>query len=687
MTWRGGYSSEGGLRLTGGASGELGGNAILHAGNYTSYAPAILYSRFAGDLNTLGVSNATSGIYNIGAGYTNGPGNTSLYGTLQAYWNGDIAVQFWHSYNGDSYWRKSVGGTFSGAAWRTNLDSVNYSSYSPTLTGAGASGTWGINVTGSAGSVAWSGVTGKPAQIIAANGGMSGSINWDSYTTAGVYSVGNTTWTGVANAPASSYTYGSVLVTSDNGNVVSQIYMPHQAGLAFRSKWNATDWQGWRYVLDSSNYSAYALPLSGGTINGQLTIVPTLAWNASTPALNIGGTGDARLQVRHIWGKASNTAGVDHLWLNYQNTSNHVQIGDTGGGNNLYVAGNIFTNGYFGGNQVLNASNYSSYAVPLSGGTMSGRLTISPGWTTSGRNYSNEWIELGNYSGLYSPNNSAHFYPNNGTYGGWRSAGSRNGWHGIEFDSSNGNTVLMIGSDGNTSGFHNNNYGWQFRWASGELHCYKNTYGGGTDAIVLDAANYSSYALPRSGGTLTGDVNTTANFSISGRSIRPFENNSYIEFYVGGDANTYYPVRFDVYAWYHFARWSISRSYGDTAPWDPIGTGAHRGGLTFTWEWSGDGAWGGNDKAMRVVQFSEQYTTMVGGMALSVNGIIVWLRGGNAYYRFHGPGGILNGATPYYSTYTAGNGATYSPRSYDANTVSSEVNSRFPSGERRAVRV
>ena len=45
------------------------------------------------------------------------------------------------------------------------LNSANYNSYSPTLTGTGASGTWGISVTGSAGSVVWSGVTGKPTTL------------------------------------------------------------------------------------------------------------------------------------------------------------------------------------------------------------------------------------------------------------------------------------------------------------------------------------------------------------------------------------------------------------------------------------------------------------------------------------------------------------------------------------------
>ncbi len=45
------------------------------------------------------------------------------------------------------------------------LHAGNYNSYSPTLTGTGASGSWGISVTGSAGSVAWSGVTSKPTTL------------------------------------------------------------------------------------------------------------------------------------------------------------------------------------------------------------------------------------------------------------------------------------------------------------------------------------------------------------------------------------------------------------------------------------------------------------------------------------------------------------------------------------------
>lgn len=45
-------------------------------------------------------------------------------------------------------WRNMTGGTW--GDWQTFLDENNYNSYSPTLTGTGASGTWGIDISGNA---------------------------------------------------------------------------------------------------------------------------------------------------------------------------------------------------------------------------------------------------------------------------------------------------------------------------------------------------------------------------------------------------------------------------------------------------------------------------------------------------------------------------------------------------------
>ena len=46
--------------------------------------------------------------------------------------------------------KQAAGVTMSEVAWKTLLSSSNYNSYSPTLTGVGASGTWGISVSGNA---------------------------------------------------------------------------------------------------------------------------------------------------------------------------------------------------------------------------------------------------------------------------------------------------------------------------------------------------------------------------------------------------------------------------------------------------------------------------------------------------------------------------------------------------------
>ncbi|WP_224055218.1 hypothetical protein [Vibrio penaeicida] len=103
------------------------------------------------------------------------------------------------------------------------------------------------------------------------------------------------------------------------------------------------------------------------------------------------------------------------------------------------------------------------------------------------------------------------------------------------------------------------------------------------------------------------------------------------QFTVGGDANTYYPVRIDGPSNFDFADIGISRHYNWPAP-NSWNTSTHKGGLTLNFRWSGDGNWGGNDKTIRIVQFAESYTSMVGGIQLSTGGVIVWLRGGGARY-------------------------------------------------------
>jgi hypothetical protein len=94
---------------------------------------------------------------------------------------------------------------------------------------------------------------------------------------------------------------------------------------------------------------------------------------------------------------------------------------------------------------------------------------LNAGRRFAGRTYIHEWIEFVNFTGLYSPNNGAHFHPNDLSYGSWRSRGSRNGWAGIEFDASQ-NISLMINTAGTVQGFHNNAVGWRLYIENGTGH-------------------------------------------------------------------------------------------------------------------------------------------------------------------------------------------------------------------------
>lgn len=59
------------------------------------------------------------------------------------------------------------------------LNASNYNTYAPTLTGTGASGTWGISITGTAGGVDWANVSNKPDPVVTVTltGDVTGTAN------------------------------------------------------------------------------------------------------------------------------------------------------------------------------------------------------------------------------------------------------------------------------------------------------------------------------------------------------------------------------------------------------------------------------------------------------------------------------------------------------------------------------
>ena len=129
-------------------NGKTEGNLNVNSAVSASQIDGVDFHNGNGTLNGIaGPNNLT----NNGITYVNG---VSLFSqTDGALYSQAYSVDWVHQIYGDyRSGQIAVRGKNSGTwqAWRTILDSTNYTSYSPSLTGSGASGTWGISVTGTA---------------------------------------------------------------------------------------------------------------------------------------------------------------------------------------------------------------------------------------------------------------------------------------------------------------------------------------------------------------------------------------------------------------------------------------------------------------------------------------------------------------------------------------------------------
>lgn len=128
----------------------------------TSFTPSShTHSSLANDTTT------TFGSYNMQykqlSGDFDGNSGWSHYlvfnhGQGDTYYHYNVAFPFW----GPPKYKRQTGDASKVTSWYTILSTENYTDYTVKKDGTGATGTWGINITGSAGSVAWGNVTGKP---------------------------------------------------------------------------------------------------------------------------------------------------------------------------------------------------------------------------------------------------------------------------------------------------------------------------------------------------------------------------------------------------------------------------------------------------------------------------------------------------------------------------------------------
>lgn len=176
------------------------------------------------------------------------------------------------------------------SAWTRVLTHRNYTNYTVTKTGGGASGTWRISITGSA---PWANITGKPTLLTLA--GITSLTNKDlNYAR---YNFGTTNKgddSTQLNVPANYGLYLSLAYSDKNqGGQIFFNTVPGTTGtLYFRTR-NAGDgntvntWKSWKTVLDSTNYTAYFNPANYVTALGTSGNYVTWTKNGATNNLTV----------------------------------------------------------------------------------------------------------------------------------------------------------------------------------------------------------------------------------------------------------------------------------------------------------------------------------------------------------------------------------------------------------------
>ena len=395
---------------------EIRGNSYGDAVPYDIQYQGYIYSDTI--INHGGYSNGTniSGLVAI-----NYNGNLCFWFPRQSYWNG-FYVRVYVPYA--TYPRNRVSSVSNSAQpttakqvalsanIRQSLHSGNYTSYSPSLTGSGASGTWSINITGSAGSAS------------------------NSTTVGGL-------------APAKFF--------NNMGN-------------------NHSTYQDFNNVPD---FGAYYVQQGGNSPTG----VGSHQWYGFTLGL-----------------------GNDYAYSSYasqlywprraQNSDTYIYVRDREGGG--WSSWSKIKAGY-----ADNSGQLNGYSSAENGASVVLRTA------SSGYLYLNNWIHVAS-SGMFSSVNGAHLLPSDSTFGAWRISGSKNGYTGISTAGSSHRINWMVDLNGNLQGWYNESYGWQMYWSGGSLTVFKNSYGGGAAATVLDSANYTSYAPSLTGSGASGSWSITA---------------------------------------------------------------------------------------------------------------------------------------------------------------------------------
>ena len=459
--------------------------------SYTTYGPnqtanSILKVGSVPSVNNTGVSSVYSNNGNLYIDSTNGSGKT-IY--LNANSNNTTI--------------------FVGSSYYTLLHTGNIGANSPSLIGTGATGTWGINISGSAASaISTSGIS---VQAIPVTNFANGFASTNPATIGYQF--------GESGGPRGSHWIIENLRLSDlspSGKQNIWGYRENANELFSRSIYNG-EYGTWTRFVNFDNISEYAPSLSGsgaiGTWNITAASAQAVDWsgisnkpdklfsfiaNENTDANNAIDNSTAYSQSYNApWsGPLVTFSALDH----------DLQFSASTGSSALsYRLKNNTLNVFGVWNQVVTNTNISDYTI---------------GRNSSGNVIPETWLQLNGNYGFYSPlNNNAKFYPTDGSKGSWKVGGSKNSFSGFEFTDSG--TSLLFANDAKSFGVTNSIGAWLVEWANGTLFMSTTSNGGGILSAVLNDLNYNSWVPSLSGTGATGNwnISITGNAATSDRSL------------------------------------------------------------------------------------------------------------------------------------------------------------------------
>lgn len=352
---------------------EIGSKPSTFTPSSHNHSYLTLYDSRPANINFSTSTNGTGAMFHFVATSSTKTGKPPEdSNVLQMNWdnNGGWDTQFAIS-NGSSphsYIRSQNNGTWGN--WTTLLDSSNYNNYSPSKTGSGASGTWGINITGASGSCTGNAATASNASKV--NGH---TVNSD--VPSGAKFTDTNTWRPLGTA-ANTACAGNDSRLS-NSRPASDVYSWAKASSKPSYSWSEITSKPSTFT-PASHTHAY-IPLSGGTITGSIIRSSGGSWISARNNVAVRGTATGKDSWNPVVGQATpngywtigNLASNDNLAFSYTSNTNY------NAGNNsattVYLPvqeGTIITSATIGSQSVKYATSAGS-AGSVAWGNVSGK--------------------------------------------------------------------------------------------------------------------------------------------------------------------------------------------------------------------------------------------------------------------------------------------------------------------------